>query len=118
MINYRKLKTEEDINKASELWAKQGRDVPSNFSFAFGAFNEEDEMIGCVFLQNAMLIEGLISENPLSANVLVEKAIAVASTVTDRVYALIEDVNPKWNNEVKKYGFTEIGTFKKLVRII
>jgi hypothetical protein len=104
MITYRAIKKTE-IQLAMDFCKENGLEFPIPFDVAFAAF-DEDKIVGICALKKMYQIEPLINTTSHAgvAQVLAEKTMAVASVLTDSVFALVKDRDT--SDLFERYGFT------------
>lgn len=104
MITYRAIKQTE-VQLSMDFCKKNGYEFPIPFQMAFGAF-DGDELVGLCALKKVYQIEPFINSTVHASisQVLAEKTLAVASTVTDSVMALVKDRDT--SDLFERYGFT------------
>lgn len=108
MITYRTVKTELDVRKV-ERYCNDNKILNPCFfpvSTVFIACNEEDEIVGLCGVRAVVQIEPLVSNNPVMAHILTEKAMTAASMIGKEVIAVTKSENEKWIAQIESYGFT------------
>ncbi|MBN1683752.1 hypothetical protein JW865_09405 [Candidatus Bathyarchaeota archaeon] len=105
MIQFRTIKTQEDLQKAVDLCDENGIQITSNNEVLFGAF-DGDKMVGLSALKKIYQIEPIInvSGHGYVSGVLLEKVIACASLLTNKVFGFVS--RKKYLDLYERVGFT------------
>lgn len=105
MITYKKLDAQY-AQRAKDFCDKANLDFPVTAEIIFIATNEQDEIVGLSALKKVYQLEPLISNSPIVAMVLAEKAMSlVALANIPEVMAIVNDNKTEFIVQLERYGF-------------
>lgn len=86
--------TDKDYADIKSFCMARNINPPDSKSIIFYAINE-DQIVGVCAIRTIVQVEPIVCDSPLVANVLLEKATAVASCQTSKVIGFVEESNDK-----------------------
>jgi hypothetical protein len=107
VLNYVKLKTESDFEKARNYCKEHGIEFPKTSKVIFGALGDTGILRGISAVVVNVQIEPLIADTALTGQILVEKALACASVMTNQVEVVINESNQDVIDYAVRTGFVE-----------
>lgn len=105
MLNFARLRTESDYLKAKQYCENKQLEFPKNNAICFGAFDDSGNLVGFTSVVLNVQVEPLIAEQSLIAQILFEKALAYASSVTNQVELTVNGANDKVIDYAVRSGF-------------